>query len=94
MMEHGRTDGNQTDIKNALRKAGCSVLVMSDLGKGAPDLLIGFQDGLDRFNVLVEIKMPNGRLTDDEKKFIENWKGYPVIIVRSAEQALKAIGKL
>ena len=39
-MKHGRVDGNQTAIVEALRRVGCSVQPISDLGHGIPDLLV------------------------------------------------------
>ena len=41
MRKRGRTDGNQSEIVKALRKLGYSVLVMSSMGGGAPDICVG-----------------------------------------------------
>ena len=96
-MEHGKVDGNQGDVVKALRKAGCVVEITSDLGSGFPDLVVGFRDGLDYFIAVMEVKMPNGKLTDKEKEFSVRWapwKDKLYFVVHSPEQALKAIGKL
>ena len=96
MTEHGRTDGNQTAIVAALRKAGCLVESIADVGNGVPDLLVGFMDGLVPCLVVMEVKMPNGRLTDKEKAFATRWAGLKdklYFVVRSPEEALKKIGK-
>jgi hypothetical protein len=88
-----RADSNQAEIVKALRKAGCSVLILSQVGGGVPDLLVGFMDVLDRFNLLLEVKSPDGRLSSEQKIWHEGWKGPRPIVVRSIDEALEAVGK-
>lgn len=76
----GRTDGNQTEIVAGLRARGHSVLVMSGLGKGAPDILVGRHGQ----NVLVELKDPTQppskrKLTPDEKVWHAAWRGQVIV---------------
>ena len=71
-----RTDYNQKLIVEQLRKLGVSVAVTSMLGKGFPDLVLGYQNR----NFLVELKdgaKPKSQkgLTMDEAKFFTTWKG-------------------
>ena len=71
-----RTDYNQKLIVEQLRKLGVSVAVTSMLGKGFPDLVLGYQNK----NFLVELKdgaKPKSQkgLTIDEAKFFTAWKG-------------------
>jgi hypothetical protein len=71
-----RTDYNQKLIVDQLRKLGVSVAVTSMLGKGFPDLVLGYQNR----NFLVELKdgaKPKSQkgLTMDEAKFFTTWKG-------------------
>lgn len=87
----GRVDGNQADITKALRKAGATVAVLSSLGGGVPDLLVGIAGK----NLLFELK--NGelspssqKLTEHEEKFHSSWQGQ-VCIVNSVNQALELI---
>ncbi len=88
-----RTDANQTMIIDALRHAGATVQVLSELGKGTPDLLVGCvaKDGRPR-NILIEVKNPEGRcdLTEAESRWIRAWKGQ-IAICRSPEEALAVI---
>ena len=87
-MDH-KSDDNQREIVQALRESGASVLVLSGVGRGCPDLLVGHH-GL---NFLLEVKNLFGRgvrLTPSEKKFMENWKGI-VFQVTSAEEALQLL---
>jgi len=91
-MRAARTDRNQTEIVNALRKLGCSVAVTSAMGKGFPDLVVGWRGR----NFLLEIKdgeaIPSKRkLTPDEQKFHDFWLG-DIKVVESVEDAYKAVG--
>jgi hypothetical protein len=63
-----RIDANQPAIVAAIRKMGATVLHLHTIGKGAPDILIGYQGK----NALVELKdgakPPSARkLTPDEE---------------------------
>lgn len=74
--KYGRVDGNQKEMVEALRNLGYSVLILSNVGKGCPDLLVG----RNRLNLLVELKDPaqppsKRRLTEDEVKFFQSWQG-------------------
>ena len=83
-----KTDGNQTDIMQALRAAGFYVFDCSRMGRGFPDLLINSYARV----VLMEVKTQEGRLTPAEAKFHAEYKG-ELYIVRSVEDALIAMGK-
>ena len=67
---------NQKEIVAKLRDIGCSVLHTHQLGKGAPDIIIGFNN----HNYLIELKDGNKsksqqKLTPDEVEFQKEWKG-------------------
>jgi hypothetical protein len=84
-----RIDANQTEIVKALRDAGATVMILSSVGRGCPDLLIG-KNGI---NLLAEIKNLEGRgrrLTPAEQDFIDTWRGQ-VTVIRNIEEALKMI---
>ena len=80
-----RTDGNHTDIREAMRDGGAEVEDMSGVGKGFPDTVVYTADGR---LLLVEIKMPKGTLTAPQVRFHAR---FPVHIVRSVEDALKLV---
>lgn len=91
MRLRARIDGNQNKIVEGLRKCGYSVQVLSMVGKGFPDILVG---GRKR-NVLLEIKDPaqppsKRKLTADEQEFFDTWKGQ-VHKVESLEEALSVL---
>lgn len=92
MRKRGKTDRNQTEIVQALRGVGCSVLSLASLGKGAPDLLVGRAGE----NHLMEIKdskqIPSKQaLTPDEKEWHLKWSG-TVHVVKTVEEAFAIVG--
>ena len=91
MRTAARIDANQPEIVLALRKLGASVQPIHTIGKGCPDLLVGFKGR----NVLLEVKdgnkSPSARaLTCDETEWIANWRG-SVHVVESVEQAISKL---
>ena len=88
MRKQGRRDTNHAAIVNALRYAGCSVLDLGALGGGAPDLLVG--RGLR--DQLLEVKSPGEKPNKAQQAWHNTWKGRPVIIVRTIEEALTVMG--
>lgn len=89
-----RVDDNQKEIVGIFRSLGASVQILSDLGKGCPDLVVGIFGK----NYLVEVKNgkkpPSGqKLTDKEQLFFSTWKGQ-VCIIKSGDEAWKFISNL
>ncbi len=79
-----RVDCNQAAIINALRSIGCTVQDLSQLGKGCPDVLIGYKGR----NYLVEIKNAadrSPRLTVREEQWIRQWRGQVSVITTSGD---------
>ena len=76
-----RVDANQKVIVEAFRKRGASVLIMSSLGKGAPDIAVGFR-GETYFFEIKDGKKPLSaqKLTQCEIKFMQEWNGHYAII--------------
>ena len=88
-MKLHRVDANQREIIEALKAAGASVLDLSGVGGGSPDILCGYRG----INILMEIKNPAGRgnrLTPAEHEFMDNWRGQAGI-VSSVEDALELL---
>lgn len=77
MRRAAKVDGNQAEIVDALRGIPeCSVQILSAVGEGCPDILVGYRGA----NFLFEIKDPDQplhrhELTDDQKKFHGAWRG-------------------
>ena len=90
-MSAKRVDANQSSIVRALREIGASVQSLADLGKGVPDIAVGYHGK----NYLFEIKdwkqpPSKRRLTPDEKKWHQAWNGQ-VHVVETFDEALKII---
>jgi Holliday junction resolvase len=84
-----RTDDNQREIVEMFRKLGCTVLDLSKVGKGCPDILVGAQSR----NHLVEIKdgskpPSKRRLTADQTKFHRVWRGDVHVVQSLADVAV------
>lgn len=86
MRTKAKVDDNQAEIVDALRQHGCSVFCTHQLGKGFPDLCIGYQGT----TALMECKSPQGRLTPAQEAFIADWQGQ-VAVVSTVEEALQVI---
>ena len=77
MRRAARVDANHAAIVAALHKIGASVLDLSSVGQGAPDLICGYQGR----NWLIECKdgakVPSARkLTQAQIKFKATWRGH------------------
>lgn len=81
-----RTDANQSTIADDLRTMGMSVQILSNVGDGCPDLLVGYGGR----NYLIEVKTENGQLTHDQREFFDEWRGQ-CDVAKRAEDVLKVI---
>lgn len=91
-MRAKRVDDNQKRIVEQLRRLKISVQHLHAIGKGCPDLLLGFRNK----NFLIELKdaekNPSAKkLTDDEQEFFNEWRGQ-VNKCETLEEILKVIG--
>lgn len=98
-------DKNEKEIVDALHSVGASVTRLNE--KGVPDLLVGFirpivsvESNLLGITKLMEVKRPLGpkgggshsTLTDDQQTWWNEWKGDRPVVVRTIEDALRALG--
>lgn len=92
-MRYAKTDANQTEIVEALRAAGCFVQSLASVGKGCPDLMVGYGMAWHVFEVKDGNKPPSARkLTRDEQTWHDRARLFaPVHVVESAEQALAIV---
>ena len=88
-----KIDLNQNDIVDTFRKLGASVLVLSAVGRGCPDVLVGMRSRNRKINVLVEIKGARGKLTADQFTFHCEWKG-DARIIRTVEDAAQLVNEI
>ena len=76
MRRAAKIDANQTELVEAFRTLGCSVLSLAAVGKGVPDLLVSIKG----ITWLVEVKMPKGKETPDQVEFAATWQGCRAIV--------------
>ena len=71
-----RVDLDQKKVIAQLEGSGFSVLNLSAVGRGCPDLLVG-KNGQ---NFLLEIKSEKGTLTPAQIEFHKNWQGHCAVV--------------
>ena len=87
-----KVDANQSEIVAALRGAGATVQPLHDVGRGCPDLLVGFRGDNYAIEVKDGEKPPSKRkLTPDQVRWHGDWRGR-VVVVTGVDDALRAIG--
>ena len=95
MRRAAKVDANQEQIVKALRSAGATVQSLAGVGKGVPDLLVGYQGK----TLLMEVKdgrlAPSARrLTEDQLVWHGAWRGGPLAVVDGVDAALRALGAI
>ena len=86
-MAFKKIDNNQTEIVEALRSVGATVQSIASIGKGCPDLLVGYRYK----NYLMEIKDGLNKLTKHEELWQSKWMGC-CYNVRTVDEAYLIIG--
>lgn len=96
-----RSDRNTAEIVSALRAAGCFVVYLdpdgSSWGAGTPDLMVASKASGKPATTLLEVKTPRGRTRPSQTDWHARWAaagGCPVVIVRTVDDALAAVGLL
>lgn len=77
MRRAARIDSTQREIVSALRAIGATVQPLHSVGRGCPDLLVGFRGR----NLLVECKSTGGKLTPDQERWHAEWRGEVLVAV-------------
>ena len=91
MRRAAKTDANQSEIVAALRSIGASVHDTSSVGRGFPDLVVGFRGR----NWIIECKdgakVPSARkLTPEQVEFKAGWRGHWAVAI-SADDAVAIV---
>jgi len=92
-MRAHKVDSNHAQIVAALKQVGATVLDLSGVGGGCPDLAVGIFGR----NFLLEIKSSEQPVTERDLTPAQSiwhveWKGQKAI-VRNAEEAIAALNK-
>lgn len=92
-MRAAKIDANQEAVVTALRAAGATVQSLAGVGKGVPDLLVGFKGQTLLLEIKDGFKPPSARLlTEDQLRWHGVWKGGALAVVDSPDAALRMIG--
>ena len=92
-MRAARVDANHKATVEALRAAGATVQSLAGVGKGVPDLLVGYRQNTLLMEVKDGHKSPSKRqLTEDQLKWHGEWRGGTLAVVDGPEAALRALG--
>jgi len=93
---YGRNkDSNHSEVVKAMRACGASVHAIESVEAGLPDLVVG----IFGITELVEVKdgsktQSKQRLNEDQAKWHSSWKGRPVQVVRSVDDALALVARM
>ena len=88
-----KVDANQAVIVAALRQAGAVVQSLASVGKGVPDLLVGYLGHTVMMEVKDSAKVPSARkLTEEQLKWHAAWQGGTLAVVDSPKSALRVLG--
>jgi hypothetical protein len=93
MRRSARSDANQRQIVDALRRVGARVQHLHAVGGGCPDLLVAYRRRL----YLLEVKTSAGVLTEEQAAWWREWMPHAdgaLHVVRSVNDALRAIGAI
>lgn len=93
-MRNAKVDANQSEIVKVTRKLGASVQHLHTVGKGCPDIIVGFRG----CNYLWEIKDGNKspskqKLNDLEVEWHLKWRGQ-VTVISSVNEAIAFLNEV
>lgn len=87
-------DANHALIVRTLEAVGCSVLDLSAVGGGCPDLCVGYRGVTHLFEIKSSAAGRDRHNRKDQQHQADwhtAWRGRPVVIVRSEDDALLAL---
>ena len=87
MRHKASLDANHTEIVAGLRHIGATVVDLAKVGKGCPDLLVGWRGK----TYLMEIKTKTGHMRATIEQFFRSWTGGHIAVVRSFDDAYNVL---
>ena len=87
MRHKASLDANHTEIVIQLRQIGATVVDLAKVGKGCPDLLVGWRGK----TYLMEIKTKTGHMRATQEQFFRSWTGGYIAVVRSFDDAYSVL---
>lgn len=83
LMKFTKRDAIHNDVVRVFRDVGLSVYDAAHAGHDFPDLVVGWGG----HTYLVELKTGKAPLTDGQEAFARTWRGSPVKVLRSVDEA-------
>lgn len=84
-----RVDDNQPEVVKVFWQLGWWVLILSEVGRGCPDLAVGKFDHTYLIEIKDGSKPPSRRtLTDDEEAFWREWRG-SIVLIESVDDVVE-----
>jgi hypothetical protein len=71
-----KRDANHKEISDAFENLGATVQDTAMIGNGFPDIVIGYLG----YNIPVEIKTENGKLSKKQEDWFANWRGVAAVV--------------
>jgi hypothetical protein len=85
-----RRDANHPQVVGWYEELFCSVVDLSAVGGGVPDLLVGCAGRSE----LVEVKTEDGDLEPNQLTFAKTWRGNPVVVVRTQAEVIAHVQRI
>ena len=85
-----KRDSNHDALVKVYQSLHCGVIDTHSFGFGFPDLLVHFSG----YCAPVEIKSEDGALEASQERFIRDWKGPRIEIVRSSDQVIDHVQRI
>lgn len=89
-MTRFRRDANHATVVGWYTQAGCSVLDLSQVGYGCPDLLVGCAGVSD----LCEVKIEGEELRLDQQTFRDKWRGSRAVKVSTMDEVIAHVAHM
>lgn len=86
----GRPDANHSAIVEAYEQLHCGVIDTHGQGFGFPDIIVHFSG----YCAPVEIKTEDGKLRPSQERFIREWKGPKVEVVRTVDDVVAHVQRV
>lgn len=92
MRRAARIDDNHVAVVTALGGMGCTVQTLAAVGDGCVDLLVGYRGKTYLVEIKDGSKSPSRRkLTAAQERWHRWWRGGPVVVVKSPDEAIEAV---
>jgi len=86
----GRPDANHAEIVATYEALHCGVIDTHGQGFGFPDIIVHFSG----YCAPVEIKTEEGKLRASQERFIRDWKGPKVEVVRTVDDVIAHVTRV